>query len=162
MQKWHVLAPNVRSLEQGAVVDLICFCSTESVLARFLDVKNNIWRQVRCFWARNVTESCERWNLSGTRWSKTNKQLTLGVTVCFNGCQTSNVWRQNTSCLAPYYNTFFLVSCPRFDATDGIACVILQNRHCQRENRVWMCFSQACDRISKVKSTPYISTNRKL
>ena len=31
-----------------------------------------------------------------------NKQLTFAKTVCFNGCQTSNVWRQNTACLAPY------------------------------------------------------------
>ena len=31
-----------------------------------------------------------------------NKQLTFVTTVCFNGCQTSNVWRQNMACLAPY------------------------------------------------------------
>ena len=30
-----------------------------------------------------------------------NKQLTFGATVSFNDCQTSNVWRQNTTCLAP-------------------------------------------------------------
>ena len=29
-------------------------------------------------------------------------KLTFGLTVCFNGCQTSNLWRQNTSYLAPY------------------------------------------------------------
>ena len=35
-----------------------------------------------------------------------------------NGCQSSNVWRQNMSCLAPYKNMFFcLVS--TLDATDG-------------------------------------------
>ena len=33
---------------------------------------------------------------------KTYKQLSFGATVCFHGCQTSNVWRQNTSCLAPF------------------------------------------------------------
>ena len=28
---------------------------------------------------------------------KTYKQLSFGATVCFNGCQTSSVWRQNMS-----------------------------------------------------------------
>ena len=40
---------------------------------------------------------------------KQNKQITVGVTVCFNGCQTSNVWRQNTSCGNPIRTCFF---CP--------------------------------------------------
>ena len=39
------------------------------------------------------------------RWAEHADQkhvnnLTFGETVCFKGCQTSNVWRQNTSCLA--------------------------------------------------------------
>ena len=50
--------------------------------------------------------------MSGTRWSKTHKQGSFGATVCFNGCQTSNVWRQSTSCLATY-----------LDATDGLYIV---------------------------------------
>ena len=141
----------------GGCVDLICFRSTKHSLQELLDVKNNFWSQVCCFWARNMTESWEKWNMSETRWSKTyqtlserlfgrrctrrqtfawlvylvclrshvfraycnfelkkansitlferhpnNKQLTFVATVCFNGCQTSNVWRQNTACLAPY------------------------------------------------------------
>ena len=49
-----------------------------------------------------MPKSWEKWNMSGMRWSKTYKQLSFGATVSFNGCQTSNVWRQNTSCLAPY------------------------------------------------------------
>jgi len=28
--------------------------------------------------------------------------------ICFNAWQTSNVWRQNTSCLSPYKNMFIL------------------------------------------------------
>ena len=51
---------------------------------------------------------------------KQNKQITVGVTVCFNGCQTSNVWRQNTSCGNPIRICFF-VPCPCLDASDGIA-----------------------------------------
>ena len=53
---------------------------------------DNVWK---------VTCKC-KWNMSVTRQSKTYKQLTFGVTVCFNGCQTSNVWQQNMSCQAPY------------------------------------------------------------
>ena len=78
------------------------FHSTKYCLQEFLDVKNNFWRQVCCFWAGNMPESWEKWNMSGTHRSKTCKQLTFGSTVCFNGCQTSNVWWPNTSCLAPY------------------------------------------------------------
>ena len=51
---------------------------------------------------------------------KQNKQITVGATVCFNGCQTSNVWRQNTSCGNPIRTSFF-VPCPCLDASDGIA-----------------------------------------
>ena len=43
------------------------------------------------------------------RWSKTYKQLTFGATVCFNSCQTSNIRRQNTSCLAFIRTCLFLV-----------------------------------------------------
>ena len=159
MQIWHVLPPNMRLTKfgVGGCVDLICFRSTKHSLQELLDYKNNFWIQVCCFWARNMTESWEKWNMSETRWSKTyqtlserlfggrctrrqtfawlvylvclrshvlraycnfelkkansitlfgrhpnNKQLTFVATVCFNGCQTSNVWRQNTACLAPY------------------------------------------------------------
>ena len=112
VQTCHVLRTNIRSLEYAAVVDLIRFRSMKYSLQEFLDVKNNFWRQVCCFWARNMPESEEKWDMSGTRWSKTYKQRSFGATVCFNGCQTSNVWRQNTSCLAPY-----------LDATDGIYLV---------------------------------------
>ena len=34
-----------------------------------------------------------------------------------NGCQTSNVWPQNTSCLAPLLEHKFFVSCSRLDVT---------------------------------------------
>ena len=52
------------------------------------------------------------WNMSRRHWSKAYKQLAFGVTVCFNGCQSSNVWRHAV-------RTCFLVSCPRWDATGG-------------------------------------------
>ena len=37
-----------------------------------------------------------------------------------NGCQTSNVWRQNTSCLIPYQNMLFVLCSHLLDATGGI------------------------------------------
>ena len=54
-------------------------------------------------------------------WAERTEQLTFGATVCFYGCQTSNLWQQNTSCLAPYKNMFFFVSCPCLAATDDIS-----------------------------------------
>ena len=35
------------------------------------------------------------------RWSKTYKLLNIGVTVCFNGCQTSNVWHPSIRTFLP-------------------------------------------------------------
>ena len=49
--------------------------------------------------------------MSRAHRSKTYEQLAFGMTVCFNGCQTLNTWRQPV-------RTCFLVSCPRLDATD--------------------------------------------
>ena len=88
-QMWHVLAPNTWSSDKAAVVDLICFHPTKYSLPEFLGVKNNFWRQVCWFWSRNMPESWDKWNMSRMHWSKTYKQLTFGVTVCFNGCQIS-------------------------------------------------------------------------
>ena len=111
VQTWHVLLPSIQSLEQAVVVDLICFRSTKYSLQEFLDVKNNFWKHVCFFWARNARESWEKWNMSRAHRSKTYEQLAFGMTVCFNGCQTLNIWRQPV-------RTCFLVSCPRLDATD--------------------------------------------
>ena len=63
--------------EVGGCCRLDCFRSTKYSLQKFLDVKNNFWRQVCCFWARNTPESWGKWNMSETRWSKTYKQLTF-------------------------------------------------------------------------------------
>jgi len=80
-----------------------CFHPTKYSLQEFLEFKNNCKRQVCCFSARNMPEKWEKWKMDGTRWStRYIKQLNFGPTVCFNDCQTSNVWGQNTSCLAPY------------------------------------------------------------
>ena len=67
------------------------------------DVKKNLWgckppnnisyKQVCCCWAKN-----KRWAEHADQKHVNN--LTFGATVCFKGCQTSNAWRQNTSCLA--------------------------------------------------------------
>ena len=38
----HVLPPNIQSLENAVVVDLICFHSTKYSLQEFLDVKKEI------------------------------------------------------------------------------------------------------------------------
>ena len=51
---------------------------------------------------------------------KQNKQITVDATVCFNGCQTSNVWQQ-TRHVATLLEHVFFVSCPCLDASDGIA-----------------------------------------
>ena len=119
VQKWHILPPNIRSLQQAAVVDLICFRSTKKFVAKnFLEVKNNFWRQVCCFWARNRPKSWEKWNMrqSGTHWSKTFVQLTFGATAALTavklqmfGGKTRHVWQP--------IRTWFFVSCPRLDVT---------------------------------------------
>ena len=90
---------------------LICCRSSKYSLQEFLDVKNNFWRQVCCFWARNMPESWEKWNMSGAHWSKTYKQLTFGVTVALTavklqmfGGKTRHVWHPNRTCF------FYLVS----------------------------------------------------
>ena len=108
VQTWHVLLPSIQSLEQAVVVDFICFCSTKYSLQEFLGVKNNFWKQVCFFWVRNVPGSWEKWNMSRMHWSKTYKQPSFGMTVCFNGYQTLNVWRHPV-------RTCFFVSCPCLD-----------------------------------------------
>ena len=83
--------------------------------------------------------------MSRTHWSKAYKQLAFGVTVCFNGCQTSNVWRHPV-------RTCFLVSCPCWDATGGkfvlgfwTFIVMLWNN----ENFTLLCFcSQNYDKLN--------------
>ena len=57
---------------------------------------------------REICLKTEKNEIGAELVDQKHKQLTFGVTVCFNGCQTSNVWRQNTSCLAPSQNMFFL------------------------------------------------------
>ena len=56
MQTWLVLLRSIQSLEQAAVVDLICLRSTKYSLQEFWDIKNNLWKQVFFFWSRNVPE----------------------------------------------------------------------------------------------------------
>ena len=41
------------------------------------------------------------------RWSKTYKLLNIGVTVCFNGCQTSNVWHPSIRTFLPARSVHF-------------------------------------------------------
>ena len=111
------------------VVDLICFRSTKYSSQ---DDKKNFWscktpknnsglKQVCCFWARNITENWEEKKRWAERADKKHvNNLTFGKTVCFNGCQTSNVWWQNTSCLAPNFRL-----CSRLDATKGNASSVM-------------------------------------
>ena len=75
------------------VAGLICFCSTKSSLQEFLDVKNTFWRQVCCFWARNMPASWEKWNklMSVTCWSGATVCLTAVKIQMFGG-KTRHVW----------------------------------------------------------------------
>ena len=59
--------------------------------------------------------------MSGTRWSKTNKQFTFGATVALTtvklqlfGSKTRDVWH-----VWHPIRTCLFVSCPLLDATDG-------------------------------------------
>ena len=76
-----------------------------------------------CFWARNIPESSEKWNMSGTHWSTFN----IGTTYLwrdslllwlsnfkFFGSKTRHVWHPIRTC-------FFFVSCPCLAATDDIS-----------------------------------------
>ena len=107
--KHDMFWPNIQSLEYAAVVDLICFHSTKYSLQEFLDVSNIIsggkcavseW-EIKCLRVKKSEIWAER------AGQKHNKQLTFGGTVCFNSCQTLNVWCQNMSRLAPYENMIF-------------------------------------------------------
>ena len=115
MQAWHVLVPNIRSLEEAAVVDLICFCSTKHSLQEFLDIKNNFLEASVLFLSKKYgalrVEKNEIWVEHAGQ--KQNKQLTVGATVCFNGCQ------QMFGCKTRHVATLFVL-CPRLDASDAI------------------------------------------
>ena len=76
VQTWHVLPPYILSLEYMAVVDLICFRTTTYSLQEFLDVNNNFWRQVSCYWAWNKPESWKK-KYEQNVLIKTYKQITL-------------------------------------------------------------------------------------
>ena len=55
----HVRKKHV-SLEEVAIVDLICFRSKKYFLQEFLDIKNNFWTKVCCFQLRNMCEGWEK------------------------------------------------------------------------------------------------------
>ena len=98
---------------------LICFCSTKSVLARFLDVKNNFGGKCavsdREMWLKVVKN--EIWAERADQKQINNLPLAwqfalTAVKLQTFGDKTRHVWHPITTC-------FFFVSCPRLDATDG-------------------------------------------
>ena len=50
--------------------------------------------------------------MSETHWSKPCTQLTFGTTVCFKGCQTSNVWGKTRHFWHPIITCFLSRLCP--------------------------------------------------
>ena len=113
---WHVLPPtcwslgwrwtNIHVQSRQLFVDSICFQQNihRKTLRRISGVVKlqRIIHKNKCAVSeREILLKIEK----NKRWAERADQkhvnnLTFDTTVCFNGCQTSNVCRQNTSCLS--------------------------------------------------------------
>ena len=100
---------------------MICFRSTKYSLQEFLDVKNNLWRQV--LFLREIclkVEKNEIWAELADQKHINNSPLARQFALMAVKLQLLAAKHVMSSTLNVLEHVFF-VSCPRLDATDGNA-----------------------------------------